>query len=244
MIDVHIRFGKPTDAPALLDYERRYFPAVPGRHHSGYVFAHAELAKATLTEAFAAPNRLFTIVAEKADNIVGFATASPWSFPGEVRHIDPDHMLLQYLAVDPDHRRAGIGKALVKEIERKAVGARQNVIVAHVPPIEADFYRSMNWEVVDKGRGYAWLPFKDLLRADNGDSNPGFPLMAAKVLRPKAIRRTFDFEIVTGRPMGDAATELMHMVDSGDVESRDLDADTLSMVSMARQGWVPKGRPA
>ena len=244
MTDVLIRFGNPTDAPALLDYERRFFPAVPGQHHGGYVFAHAELAEASLTEAFAASIRLFTIVAEKGDKIVGFATASPWSFPGKVRQIDPDSMLLQYVAVHPHHRRTGIAKAMVEEIERRAIAARQNVIVAHVPSTETDFYRSINWPVVDGGRGYAWLPFGNVLRADAGDSNPRFPLMAGKVLRPGAIRKAFDFAVVTGRPMNDAATVLMHMVDSGDVDSGDLDEDTLSMVSMARQGWVHGGKPA
>ncbi|TFD07812.1 GNAT family N-acetyltransferase [Cryobacterium sp. TMT1-66-1] len=239
MTDFLLRFGKPTDAPVLLDYERAYFPAVPGQHHAGYLYADAELARIMLTEELAAPLRAFTIVAEKDDKIVGFAAAAPWSLPG-TGQIDPAHILLQYLVVGPAHRRSGIAKARVAEIERRALGARQNVIVAHVPPTESDFYRAIDWEVVVDGRGYAWLPFGSHLRADIGDSSVGFPLMAAKVLRPRAIRRTFDFAIVSGRPTHDAATELMHIVDSGDVDLRDLDEGTRSMVDLARKGPVPQ----
>lgn len=205
------------------------------------MFAHKEVAAASLDETRAAPHRLFTIVAERAGAVVGFAVGMPWALPGirgVRKNLDKTHMVLMYLAVDPDHRRRGIAKALVAEVENRARSARQNVLIAHIPEGEAGFYRRTDWEVAPAGHGYAWLPFMLHLRSDVGD--PGYPLIAAKVLRPKAIRLTFTFPIDTGRPGHDSATRLMQMIDTGDVDERDLDSETKGLVDMARRGRPPQ----
>jgi predicted N-acetyltransferase YhbS len=239
MTEFSLRSGTPADAPELLKYEQRYFPAVAGQPHAGYLYTNDELASLTLTEELAAQHRSFTIVAEIEGRIVGFASAVPFSLPG-TGQFDPAHMLLQYLAVDPAHRRNGIATALVGDIERRALAARQNVIVAHIPADEFAFYESLEWHVAAEDNGFAWLPFARHLLADLGDVALGFPLMAAKVLRPRAVRRSFDFAIVSGRPTFDAATELMRIVDAGEIDTNDLDADTREMVAMARRGPVPQ----
>lgn len=233
-----IRFGQPADAPALLVYEQRYFPAVPGQHHAGYLFADPQLAPIMLTETIATGMRTFTIVAELNEEIVGFAVATPWQLPDGT--ITPSDTLLQYLAVDPEHRRSGIATLLVDEIESRARQARQDMIVAHVPHIESAFYRAIGWEVADDGFGYAWLPFMTHLRADVGDPALGFPLVAAKVLRPNAIRRSFTFPLVLKRPMHDAAAELANIIDGGGFEAGDLDPKTREMVHMTRLGPPPQ----
>lgn len=233
-----IRFGTPTDAPALLVYEQGYFPAVPGQHHAGYLFADPQLAPILLTETIATGMRTFTVVAELNEEIVGFAVATPWQLPdGTITRSDT---LLQYLAVDPEHRRSGIATLLINEIESRARQARQDVIVAHVPHIESAFYRALGWEVVDNDFGYAWLPYMTHMRADLGDPALGFPLVAAKVLRPKAIRRTFTFPLTTRRPIHDAAVELANLIDRGEINESDLDSDTRGMVGMAKLGPPPQ----
>jgi ribosomal protein S18 acetylase RimI-like enzyme len=191
-----------------------------------------------LTEETAVRMRSFTIVAELDGAIVGFAVATPWRLTD--KSIVPSDMALQYLAVDPQHRRSRIGTLLVEEIERRAKQARQDVIVAHVPHIESAFYQALGWEVADDDFGYAWLPYMNHMRADLGDPALGFPLVAAKVLRPKAIRRSFTFPLTTRRPMQDAAVELANLIDRGEIDERDLDSDTRGMVGMARLGPPPQ----
>ncbi|SDK35329.1 Acetyltransferase (GNAT) domain-containing protein [Cryobacterium psychrotolerans] len=218
-----------------------YFPAIAGEHHAGYLYEDSELAALTLTEGVAAPLRSFTLVAEVGGELVGFAAAVPSSFPG-TGQIDPSAMLLQYLAVDPDRRHEGIGSALVADIERRSVFSRQNVIVAHVPLSQADFYRANGWDVFAEGRGYAWLPFNNMLRADIADPALGFPLMAGKKLRPKAIRSDFDFPIVRGLPMLDASAELVRRIDTGHIDVHDLDEDTRGIVNMSRADSAARSR--
>lgn len=239
MTDITLRFGEPRDAPVLAAYEREHFPAREGEPHGGYVYADAGLSTPLLTEAFATPRHTFTVVAERQGMIVGFATTAPFALPG-MGEPDPAHMLLQYLAVDPAHRRHGVGTALIKEMERRALAIRQNVMVAHISTDAAHFYRGAEWDVLSDARGYAWLPFMTHLRADIADPGFGFPLMAAKVLRPRAIRLAFDFPIVQHRPMLDAAAELLRMVEDGMVDAIDLDEFTRSMVDMARGGPPPR----
>jgi predicted N-acetyltransferase YhbS len=241
MTDFSIRFATPADAPALFEYEKEYFPAVDGQYHAGYAYAGSEIGDAMLSEKLAAPRRSFTIVAESDDTIVGFAAAIPFRLPGTKR-IDSDNMVLNYLAVDPAHRRSGIAKALVQEIERRAIRAKQKVIVAHVSPTAVNFYQEIGWDVVAEGSGYAWQPFKGHLRADHGDAEIGFPIMTAKVLRPLEVRRTFYFLATSGRPTLDAATRLAEMLDAGDIDPRTLDAETREFVEMSRSA-PPAGAP-
>lgn len=238
---VSIRFGTPADISALLEYERTYFPPSPGERHAGYLYEHSELAAITLTEGVAAPRRSFTLVAEAGGELVGFAAAVPSSFPG-TGQVDPSSMLLQYLAVDPIRRHEGIGSALVADIEQRSLSARQNVIVAHVPLSQADFYRANGWDVFAEGRGYAWLPFNNMLRADIADPALGFPLMAAKLLRPRAIRSNFDFPIIRGLPMLDASAELIRRIDTGHIDVHDLDEDTRDLVNMSRADSAARSR--
>lgn len=238
MTGFRLRFGEPADAAVLAAYERKHFPERQSERHGGYVYADAKLATPLLTEAFVAPRCTFTIVAERESTIIGFATTRPFALPG-TGDVDRAHMLLQYLAVDPAHRRRGVATALVEEIERRALEARQNVMVAHISVEAANFYREIGWEVIAEGRGYAWLPFTTHLRADIADPGFGFPLMAAKVLRPRALRHTFDFPIVQDRPLFDAAAELLRIVEAGTIDVEDLDDFTRSMVDLARRGPVP-----
>lgn len=220
-----IRFGVPSDAEVLRRFELEYFPAVPGEVHAGYLFENEQLSRTTLTEPEAAPLRVFILVAESAETIVGFAAAVPSRLPG-LGSIDPTAMLLQYVAVDPEWRRQGIAAALVGEIERRSVAARQNVIVAHVSESSADFYRHQGWDVFPPRRGFAWVPFKEHIRADLPDPEIGFPLMAAKVLRPGMIQHTFDFPIRLGAPMADATLELSRRIDAGQIRRSTLNGET------------------
>lgn len=232
MTTTQIRFGVPADALVLSRFERTYFPAVAGQYHAGYLFEHEEMAKLALTEDLASPRRAFNIVAENAGEIVGFAAAVPSRLPG-LGSIDKSATLLQYVAVDPAHRGAGIGRLLVEEIERRTVAARQDVILAHIPTSEAGFYTRIGWEVIPEGRGFAWLPFMAHLRADLGDPALGFPLMAAKILRPRALRLTFDFPVTRDAPIAEAAVELVDLIRAGRLDYRDLDEETRGMLTMS-----------
>lgn len=226
-----IRFGTPDDIDALRQFERSFFPAVEGQPHAGYLFENQKLASRALTEAFAAPERAYVLVAESAGQIIGFAAAVPSRLPG-LGEIDATSMLLQYVAVETEWRRRGVATALLSEIERRSLSARQDVIVAHVPENATDFYRHEGWSVFNRSRGFAWIPFKEHIRADVPDPGLGFPLMAIKVLRPGMIQHTFDFPIRIGAPIADAVAELTRKIDAGEIDRSALNRDTQEFLQM------------
>lgn len=61
------------------------------------------------------------------------------------------------------------------------------------------------------------------------------------MLRPRAIRKSFGFPSLTGRPAADAIAALEELVARGDIDQRDLDEATLTILSMAR---FTRGRPS
>ena len=74
----------------------------------------------------------------------------------------------------------------------------------------------------------------DAMRAPlDADPALGFPLMAAKVLRPKALRTSFAFPATRNMPIMDASVELRKFIDDGRIDVRDLDPDTRTFVNMA-----------
>jgi len=234
-----VRFGVPEDLDVLRRFEREYFPAVAGQEHAGYLFDDQRLATVSLTESIAAPERAFILVAEIAERIVGFAAAVPSRLPGP-GSIDATGMLLQHIAVEVEWRRRGVATALVDEIERRSLAARQNIIVAHVPDSAAVFYRSRGWNVFAPRRGFAWIPFKEHIRADVPDPKIGFPLMAVKVLRPGMIQHTFDFPIRLGAPIADAVAELHRRIDVDEIDRSKLNAETREFLNLPRP---PAPRP-
>lgn len=234
-----VRFGVPEDLDVLRRFEREYFPSVDGQEHAGYLFDDQRLATVSLTESIAAPERAFILVAETTEGIVGFAAAVPSRLPG-LGSIDTTGMLLQHVAVEDEWRRRGVATALVDEIERRSLAARQNVIVAHVPDSAAGFYRDRGWEVFAPRRGFAWIPYKEHIRADVPDPNIGFPLMAAKVLRPGMIQHTFDFPIRIGAPIADAVAELHNLIDTGQIDRTKLNRETREFLDLPRP---PAPRP-
>ena len=237
MTHISIRFGALRDVKSLLRYEKEYFPKVAGANHAGYAFEDMQIARSALTEDIAGPLRMWTLVAEVDGEIAGFVTAVPWKLP-HGPGVSKDTMLLQYLAVDLKYRRRGIASMLVDSIERRAVAARQNIIIAKVPS-SAEFYESNGWTVSSEGFGYAWVPFISKLHADIADPGMGFPRVAAKHLRPKAIRTSFAFPVQTGCPEKDAVSELAELIASKKIVAEELDSDTLVLLKGAELG-VPQ----
>jgi GNAT superfamily N-acetyltransferase len=232
---IRIRYAVPSDAPTLFEYEKTYFPAVAGEYHAGYAFGNAEVATVMLTEKFSAPKRAYTIVAEdESGAIVGFAASVPQRLPG-IGAIEQWNMLLNHLAVDPARRREGIASTLIAEIERRSTAAQQHVIVAHVSADSAEVYRRNGWTVLAENRGFSWIPIGDHIRADEADPGFGFPLMAVKVLRPKALRMTFEYDVVNSSPIQDATKELVRIIDAGGLDERVLDDDTKMFVQVERR---------
>lgn len=227
-----VRFATPADREALSALEHEYFPAKPGVRHAGYLYDNEELAALTLTERIAAPMRAFTFVAEVGEDVVGFAVGTPARMTsGEM---DTQTMNLQYLAVWPEHRRQGVGAALVKKVITRAQKAKQHLIHAHIPVDEVIFYEGLGWAVEPEGHGLAWLPDGDHLRADAGDPAFGFPLVASKVLRPRCVLRTFSYPVETGRPILDASMEAARLIDQDELDPSQLDESTRDFVRLGR----------
>lgn len=232
---VRIRFAVPSDVEALLEYEKSLLAAVPDDQKSGYIFAGTQRTAKALTGSLVAKLRHFTVVAEDAGVIVGFAYAKPWTLPGNPNVNERSTMLLHFLVVSGDRRGEGLGRALVEEIERCSSGVRQNLLLAHIPESEVGFYRSIGWEVLDRGRGYGWIPFRDHLLADDAGTSLEFPQVAVKVLRPKAIRIGFEFAAVRRAPVLDAGAELVQLLEKAHVDPLDLDPTTRALVEVARR---------
>lgn len=60
--------------------------------------------------------------------------------------------LVYHLAVDPAHRRQGIGQALMEELERRLVAKgclRYYLLVAHDNQEAIAFYRQLGWEIME-----------------------------------------------------------------------------------------------
>ncbi len=240
MSDFTIRFGAAADAPALLALEMKHFPVVAGQPHSGFIYANPLTVQHFLNEEVARPRKVFHLVAERGGKLLGFAAAQPWATPGPGT-ITPANSLLQFIAVEPNERGNGIGSALLQTVEGLAASSRQDVIVAHVPVTAAAFYRKAGWTVQPAGTGFAWIPFMNHLHADTPDPLIGYPLMASKFLRPRAIRHSFTFRVDSGRPTFDAATELLGQIQAGEIDVNNLDTETQEFVKMAAAGAPPEG---
>jgi hypothetical protein len=225
MPGLRVRAAAPADRPALEVLERRHFPAKPGKPHSGFLFEDTPEARASLDENLAGPLHFFVSVAELDGNLEGFALALPFALPGPAQ-LD---------------RTQGIGRALLEHIETRLKAARQNVVVAHIPTSATDFYREASWLVMGPTAGFAWLPFNDFLRADFPDPEIGYEHMAAKLLRPRAVRRWFGFPQMTNAPTADATLILEALIARGDVDRGDLDEGTLQMLTIGQ--WTRHQRP-
>ncbi|MEM1116376.1 MAG: GNAT family N-acetyltransferase [Bacteroidota bacterium] len=99
-----LRPSRPADAEAVLALWNRSAP-------------HDPLAPALLAEKLADTEAV--LVATVAGDLVGLGTGALWPTPGQVRGS------VRLLAVDPAHRRRGVGTALLAEIEARlgAAGA-------------------------------------------------------------------------------------------------------------------------
>lgn len=228
---LRVRAGQQSDAEALLRFERATLPMNTGER---LLFADADYAQKALTEALADTERVFVSVAELDGEAIGCAVASPLALPGEGNGSDRWSMVLQVLFVETDFRSRGVATALLEHVEERCRAARQWVIVAHVPGSAASSYRNAGWEVLAPGSGFAWLPFGHFLRGDIPDPDIGFGLEAVKVLRPKSMRRTFAFPVETHRPFFDAASELLRIIETGDIDVRDLDDATRESLTIGR----------
>jgi predicted N-acetyltransferase YhbS len=229
-MDLKIRRANEGDLPDLQRLEHEHFPARPGYVHHGFLFDNAR-AMGIVTK----PDdrdRWFTIVAEDAGAIVGFAIAIPSTRPGdaaEERYV----ILLQNMAVEESHRLQGVGQALVQEIERLARGAGQVLIQAHASIDSAPFYKRIGWDLADASSGIGWLIPNEVLGADFGHVDDGFPIMAVRVLEQDAILGTFHFRRRTRAPLADAGAELRRLVAGGTFSRRDLHPWTIQILDFA-----------
>jgi ribosomal protein S18 acetylase RimI-like enzyme len=233
MVTFDVRQAVLNDLRALASLEHEHFPAVAGQYHSGFIFDHAEMAEYFLSGAMPELGRFFIAVATIDEEVVGFASTRPSSFPGN-GGLDPKNILLQYVAVSALHQRQGIARALLEHLETRIALLRQDVILAHIPTAQIGFYRKVGWEIIAERSGYAWLPFNDFLRADFPDPEIGFPHVAVKVLRPAAIRLSYVFPLDIGLPLPDACKVLALLLARGDIDARDLDQGTTTMLSMMK----------
>lgn len=225
-----IRRATGDDLADLQRLEHEHFPARPGNVHNGFLF-DLEDASQLLTK----PDdldRWFTIVAEVDATIVGFALAIPSTRPGDAAE-EPYVLLLQNMAVDDSYRLQGIGQALVREIERLAREAGQVLIQAHASIESAPFYQRLGWDVAGADSGIGWLIRGEVLGADFGHEDDGFPVMTSRVLEPDALLGTFHFKRRTTAPLADAGAELRRLVARGVFNRRDLHRWTIQILDFA-----------
>ena len=117
-----LRDAGPADTEALLTLHREVFPGTP----------EASLVR----DLIAGYDVLFSVVAQQNDHLLGHVllTSMTHSDGGSVRGLAG----LGPLAVHPDHRRRGIGAALVREAIRQA---KENRVAAVLVLGDPDYYR-------------------------------------------------------------------------------------------------------
>ena len=141
-------------------------------------------------------------VAEVAGEVVGFATARPFSLPGG-QGATREAGNLGLLAADAKHSGRGVGVGLLRHAtsRQKALGA--HLIVAHIPTASKTLYERAGWTVLPPERGYAWQAPGGLLLADYSTSGPEYEHLAFKQLRE--LSYSYSFDHIGASPIGRAA---------------------------------------
>ena len=136
-----IRSGVPADAPALVAIERRSF----GDPWSEGSFREALRASWS-----------FGLVAQTADDIIGYLIAREAAGTGEILN----------LAVDPPRRRSGIARALLEAglaaLRRRHVQEVYLEVRVSNEPAQA-LYRAAHFQPVGRRRSYYRNPVEDAL---------------------------------------------------------------------------------
>lgn len=221
---LRVRQATGTDYDAICAIELVSFPRT-----AEHIFARDH--RAALLMNPTTPRNPFRIaVAEQDSQVVGFVVTRPYTFATVPVQTSSSDFLLERIAVAPDLRRGGVGLTLITELERQLRQVHQDIIVAHVPVGQAEFYRRAGWAVLAQRRGLAWLPFLSHLRADGPISGSGYDCFAYLVLRPRALRTVFAFEQRTTQPLADAADVLTELIDRGEIDRRDLDDFTTALL--------------
>jgi ribosomal protein S18 acetylase RimI-like enzyme len=148
-VDVLIRGAEPADIPAVLALMQQL------AEHEGLAQYFQVTSEAFMRCCFEPPQRLQLIVAELADEIVGYATCllqfSPW--------IGNDYLFLDDLYVSADVRGKGVGSRLMQQVGKLAL-ERGVDVRWHVDPenrAAQKFYGSMGAVLKAKLIAY-WQP--------------------------------------------------------------------------------------
>ena len=220
---VDLRLATAADYGAICAIERECFPRSKG------LFANDARAIRLLDPAV--PQNPFRVaVAEGAGRVVGYLVVRPYTLATTAKTASQTDMLLDRVAVTSAFRRMGVGRALLGELAQQAIGVRQDLLVAHVPSSQADFYRAAGWAVLEPRRGLAWIPFMMHIRADGPIKDSEYDRFAYLVLRPRALRTMFEFNLTSQSPFVDAAVELQHRIERGEESRADLDAITIAIL--------------
>ena len=107
-----------------------------------------------------APGALpFTLVAEAANTFAGTVSLIACDEPAYIERSGRSDLApwLAALWVAPQHRRAGIGAALVQEIEQRAAALGiARLYLSALPPVQG-FYEKRGWRAIDRDIGPAKL---------------------------------------------------------------------------------------
>jgi len=119
---VHIRDARLTDLPALIAMKKQMAAAEDADGYFDDTAAHWE------RDFFGAAPRFLAIMAECAGQPVGMAIFNEQPIAGWPR----PPIYLQTIFVRPQHRRQGIGRALMEAITAEAQRRRAHLIFLHV----------------------------------------------------------------------------------------------------------------
>jgi GNAT superfamily N-acetyltransferase len=107
-----------------------------------------------------APGKMpFTLTAEVEGAFAGTVSLIACDEPGYVEQSGRSDLApwLAALWVAPEHRRSGIGAALVTEIERRAAALNISRLYLSTRPRVAPFYEKRGWQAIDRDIGPAQL---------------------------------------------------------------------------------------
>jgi ribosomal protein S18 acetylase RimI-like enzyme len=131
-VDVTIRPYRPEDEPAVVALWRRIFPDAPAHN----------VPELDIRRKMRVQPELFLLAVEGA-RLVGTAMGG----------YDGHRGWVYYLAVLPEHRRRGVGRALLRRLETELAARgcpKINLQVRSTNRPAADFYRCLGYELEDR----------------------------------------------------------------------------------------------
>lgn len=194
------------------------------------------------------------LVAVQNEAVVGFAFATLRAVASGMVDRASSILLLRRIAVEPSARRAGVGRELLAELERRVARDPRSMLQAHVPASAKGFYEAEGWTILEPHEALAWIEVPSIAvweaaRLDGFDPGPrrkiamlrtedptadaetGYDRVAFKVLRQDLVVEQFPFLYgSTSNSLRDAMTLIADQIVADPARRKNLPPDVSKLI--------------